>query len=38
MTQCEEASKRQRDIQRLLQALCSVLGVDLNTLGLELKL
>jgi|GEM_PF-6738522 len=38
MTQCEEAAAHQRDIKRLLQALCSALGVDLDSLGLELKL
>lgn len=38
MTSCEEASVRQRDIQRLLQALCSALGINIDTIGLELKL
>lgn len=32
---CEEAAARQRDIQRLLQALCVTLGVDITKIGLE---
>lgn len=38
MTQCEEAAARQRDIQRLLQALCKAIGVNLDSIGLEMKL
>lgn len=38
MTSCEEASVRQRDIQRLLQALCTVFGINIDMIGLELKL
>ena len=45
MTQCDEALQLQREIarllrdnQRLLQALCSALGNNLDSLGLENKL
>ena len=38
MTQCEEAAKRQRDIQRLLQAIARASGVKIDNLGLEMKL
>lgn len=38
MTPCEEAAARQKDIQRLLQALCTALGINIDTLGLEMKL
>lgn len=37
-TSCDQAIADQRDIKRLLQALCTALGIDITKIGLEFPL